>query len=121
MSPLDATRADQEAAVNFTRSLLLDWMRQNTLEGISLQQSLWVFSRFETFEISAPWGSSRVDIFKMFNSGAIPTLYYCLCKVQPDSMLEQYHWLTQARIDWVKDRIASHIGAGMASYLSSLP
>jgi hypothetical protein len=82
---------------------------------------LWVFSRFEEFQISAAFGTKHVDIFKMFYSGAIPTVYYCILRVAPDPMTESYHWLTQARLDWVKGKLEEYLGAGMSAYIQSLP
>ena len=112
--------SDQQASINFTQSLLREWMLQNTLEGMSIIQSCWVFSRFENIELTFPFGSKKVDLFKMFMSGAIPTLYYCLLKVQPDNMSESYHWVTQARLDWVKTRLETHLGTTTANYIKSL-
>lgn len=121
-SVLETTKADQEAAIQFTRQLLHDWMRQNTIEGMNLQQSLWMFSRFEGVTISTPWNTAQsIDLFKMLYVGAVPTVYYCLLRVQPDDMTQPYHWLTQARIDWFKSRIEEYIGADTAAYIGSLP
>ena len=113
-------QSDQQAAINFSQTLLRDWMLQNTLEGMTIINSCWVFARFENLTLQFPFGSHKVDLFKMFNAGAIPTLYYCLLKVQPDDMTESYHWVTQARLDWVKTRIASHLGPQAAAYIESL-
>ena len=118
---LEISKPDQDAAMSFSRQLLSDWMRQNTIDNINLYQSLWVFHRFENFTITQAWGTGHVDIFKMFQSGAVPTLYYTLLRIQPDDMTQTYHWLTQARIDWVKQRLVDFMGAGMAGYIATLP
>ena len=119
---LETTKTDQDMDVLFTRQLLFDWMRKNAKEdGMNIYQSLWVFARFERFQMTMPWGTDHYDLFKLFHSGAVPTLYYCLCRVQADDMSESYHWLTQERIDWFKSRIADHISPTMANYLASLP
>jgi len=110
----------QEQNINFGRGLLHDWMRRNTLEGMSVNQSLHVFSRFEDFYVDFGYGPKKVDLFKMFQSGAIPTVYFCILQVAPDSMLETYHWLTQARLDWVKERLEDYLGAGMTGYIQSI-
>lgn len=114
------TKNSQQANINFGQNLLHDWMRKNTLEGMTVAQSLWVFARFETFTITMPWGSSHVDLFKMFYAGAIPTVYYCILRVVPDDMTESYHWLNQTRLDWVKEKLEEHLGAGMVAYIQSL-
>jgi hypothetical protein len=115
-----ATRNSQQQNITFSQNLLQDWMRKNTLEGINIMQSLWVFSRFEQFIVSCDFGQKHVDLFKMFQSGALPTVYYCILQVQPDTMTEDYHWLTQERLDWVKEKIEAHLGNGMATHIQSL-
>jgi hypothetical protein len=115
-----ASKNTQQQNIAFGQSLLHDWMRKNTLEGMTIVQSLWIFSRFERFEVEFGFGPKRVDLFKMFQSGAIPTVYFCILQVQPDSMTEPYHWLTQDRLDWVKTRLESHLGEGMVAYIQGL-
>ena len=110
----------QEQNIAFGQKLLHDWMRKNTLEGMSVKQSIWVFSRFEDFEVQCDFGSKKVDLFKMFYSGALPTVYFCLLQVAPDPMTEDYHWLTQERIDWVKEQIEEFIGEGAAGHIQNL-
>ena len=115
-----SSRNTQEQNINFGRTLLHDWMRRNTLEGMSVQQSLHVFSRFEDFFVNFGHGPVKVDLFKMFYAGAMPTVYYCILQIQPDAMTESYHWLTQARLDWVKEQVESYLGAGMTAYIQSI-
>jgi hypothetical protein len=117
---LEVSRTNQQDAIAFGQGLLHDWMRKNVIEGMSIKQSLWVFSRFEDFHVTCDFGSRKVDIFKMFQSGAMPTVYYCLLQVIPDPMTENYHWVTEARMEWILLRIRAHIGEGMASYVESL-
>jgi hypothetical protein len=116
----ESSKVSQEQNIHFGQSLLHDWMRRNTLEGMSVNQSLWVFSRFEEFTVNAIFGTKHVDLFKMFQSGAIPTVYYCILRVTPDDMTQSYHWLTQERINWVKERLENFLGAGMVAYIQSL-
>ena len=116
----ESSAQTQEAAINFGRQLLHDWMRKNTLEGMSVKQSLWVFSRFESFTLQTEFGQKHVDLFKMFYAGAIPTVYYTILRVVPDDMTQSYHWLNQARLDWVKDRIKEYLSPQMISYLENL-
>jgi len=116
----NATKVNQQESINFGQILLHDWMRKNTLEGMSIKQSLWVFSRFEDFSIQCDFGSRKVDIFKMFQSGAIPTVYFCLLQVEPDPMTEDYHWVTQERMDWVLNKIKEFLGEDMANYIENL-
>lgn len=121
-SLLEITKPDQDTDIIFTKQLLYDWMRKNAKEdGMNIYQSLWVFARFERFQMTMPWGTDHYDLFKLFNAGAVPTLYYCLCRVEPDDMSQTYHWLTQERIDWFKSKIQEHIGISMAYYIASLP
>jgi hypothetical protein len=117
---LEASRTNQQEAITFGQGLLHDWMRKNVIEGMSIKQSLWVFSRFEDFYIDSDWGSRKVDVFKMFQAGAMPTVYYCLLQVTPDPMTEDYHWITEARMEWILLRVRAYIGEGMANYIESL-
>lgn len=117
------SRTSQEVNLNFGNQLLNDWMRKNIIEGMNIKQSLWVFSRFEDFYIDCDFGSRKVDIFKMFRSGAIPTAYFCLLQVDVDPMTEDYHWITQERIDWVLSQIEDYLdnqSPGMTDYIKSL-
>lgn len=114
------TESDQVAASEFSQSLLKQWMRRNTLEGMNIKQSLWVFARFEKFTIEINGNDEHVDLFKMFASGAIPTLYYCLLQVQPDDMSETYHWLTEARINWVKSKLEEFLGPQVTAYIQAI-
>jgi hypothetical protein len=117
---MSVSEKTQEQNINFGRTLLHDFMRKNIIEGMNIKQSLWVFARFEEFTISCDFGSKRVDFFKMFQSGAIPTAYYCLSQVAPDTMTETYHWLNQERLDWIKVQIQGYLGPGMVAYIDSL-
>lgn len=117
----EISRNTQESNIEFSRNLLNDWIRKNTLEGMNVTQSLWVFTRFENVELNFTFGTKKVDIFKMFYAGALPTAYYCLLRLQPDDMTQTYHWITQDRLNWVKSRMEAKLGAGMTAYLQSLP
>jgi hypothetical protein len=117
---MEMAKNTQQQNIEFGQQLLQDWMRKNSLEGMTIDQSLWVFSRFEALYLDLPWGNSRIDLFKLFQAGALPTLYYCLFKITPDDMTESYHWVTSERIDWVKERVANHIGAGMTAYIQQI-
>ena len=118
---VNATDSDQKAAMEFSQNLLREWMRRNSIEGMNIPQSIWVFSRFEEFTLPIDGQDRHIDIFKMFQSGALPTLYYCLLRIVPDDMSKSYHWVTQARIDWVKTKIAEFIGSQTAGYIQTLP
>lgn len=117
---LAASYPDQESAIMFSKKLLSDWMRKNTLEGMTIQQSLWVFSRIEDFSILIDGTNKKVDLFKMFQSGAIHTLYYCILRFTADDMSKPYHWVTQERINWVKAKIEEYLGAPTCAYIQTL-
>ena len=117
---MQASDSDQEAALKFTQKLLRDWMRRNTIEGMTIQQSLWVFARFEEFKITIDGMEKKIDLFKMFQAGAIPTLYYNLLRIVPDDFTKPYHWITQQRINWILEQIENHIGTQMSQYIRGL-
>lgn len=114
------SQSSQAASISFGDKLMHDWMRQNQLEGITIEQSAWVFSRFEEYQVNFGAGLKHIDMFKLFASGAIPTAYYAILGVAPDDMTQSYHWLTQARLDWVKSQMEDYLGAGMAAYIQNL-
>ena len=114
------SQASQAASIAFGDKLMHDWMRQNQIEGITIEQSAWVFSRFEEYQVNFGAGLKHIDMFKLFLSGAIPTAYYAILGVAPDDMTQSYHWLTQARLDWVKSQIEAYLGAGMVAYIQNL-
>lgn len=117
---IELKNPDQIAAINFCEQLLKKWMRRNLVLGITIQQSLWVFSRFEEFKIDIDGQQMHIDIYKLFQSGAVPTLYYCMTKIQPDDMTKSYHWLTQECIDWVKNQIEEFIEPETVAYIKSI-
>lgn len=116
----EVSRENQEAAIEYGSRVIKDWMRKNSLEGISIVQSLWVFSRLEEISVGFPFGTKHVDIFKMLQGGALASSYYCLLAVAPDDMTQPYHWVTSDRLNWMKQELAIYLGPGQVNYIEGL-
>jgi hypothetical protein len=125
MPNITTTISDQAAAIDFCTDLMNTFVRNNTNEGITIEQSLYLFARLGNLTIAREWpdmpGDVKVDLSTLMQTGAIPTLYFVLLRLTPDDMTQPYHWLSQARIDWMKGKIEEFIGLGMAAYIQSLP
>jgi hypothetical protein len=123
--PSDNTVCDQAAAIGFCTNLMNTFIRNNTNEGITIEQSLYLFSKLSNFTVARDWPDmpegTRIDLSTLMETGAVPTLYFVLLRLPADDMTKSYHWLTQARIDWMKGKIEEFIGPGMAAYIQSLP
>jgi hypothetical protein len=117
---MPTTVYDQQAAIDFCASLMNEFVRNNTNEGMTIDQSLYLFTKLSCFPMARPWGEVEVDLSLLFERGAVPTLYFVLLRLTPDDMTQPYHWLTQERIDWMKSKIEEFIGSGMASYIQSM-
>ena len=114
------SQASQAASIAFGDKLLHDWMRQNQVEGITIEQSAWVFSRFEEYQVNFGAGLKHIDMIKLLLNGAIPTAYYSILGVAPDDMTQPYHWLTQARVDWFKSQMEDYLGADTVASIQAL-
>lgn len=115
--------SQQEAAINYCREVYREMIIRNVKDGINIMQSTYLFSRFEQYEYTIPGTNQtiKVDLFKLLETGAIPTLYYHLLRVQPDDMTQPYHFLTQERLNWLKSKFREWLGNETASYIESLP
>ena len=115
--------SQQEAAITYCKSVYREMVIRNVQDGINIIQSTYLFSRFEQYEYTIPGTDKtvKVDLFKLFETGAIPTLYYHLLRVQPDDMTQPYHFLTEERLNWLRQKFRDWLGHETAAYIESLP
>jgi hypothetical protein len=113
--------AEQESAIIFCQELLKKMIRKNVSEGINIVQSSWAFSRFENYKfVLNDETEIKIDLFKLFESGAIHTLYYHLLRIEPDDMSKAYHWFTVERLSFIKNKIKTWLGEEVSTYIETL-
>lgn len=99
--------ADKESAEKFLRRLMLDITDEYNQAGITDVQGLWVYHRFRKVDVNGMQLSIADLIAPFCDVGAI---YYLFANMQPDAMTEPYHWMTQERIDSIRNKIGVFLG-----------
>ncbi len=97
----------------FADNLMQRLKEKNMQEGLSsIDQSAWVHHRMRKidFTLSDTTTVVQIDLMNLIISGDIETAEYVLGQLAPDDMTQTYHWLTQARIDWIRNEIRSYLG-----------
>lgn len=97
----------------FADNLIQRLKEKNVLEGLnSLDQSAWVHHRMRKIDytLSDTTTVVQLDLMNLVVSGDIETAEQALGQMVPDDMTETYHWLTQVRIDWIRNEIRAYLG-----------
>lgn len=97
----------------FADELMQRLKEKNILEGLSsIDQSAWVHHRLRKLSFTLSDGVTQVylDLMNLVVSGDIETAEQALGQMTPDDMTEAYHWMTQARIDWIRNEIRTYLG-----------
>lgn len=97
----------------FADSMMQEMKEKNLLEGLSsIDQAAWVHHKLRKvdYTLSDETTIVQIDILNLVVSGDIETAEHALGQMPPDDMTESYHWLTQARIDWIRNEIRTYLG-----------
>lgn len=97
----------------FADNLMQRLKEKNMQEGLSsIDQSAWVHHRMRKidFTLSDTTTVIQIDLMNLIISGDIETAEYVLGQLAPDDMTQSYHWLTQTRIDWIRNEIRAYLG-----------
>lgn len=97
----------------FADDLMQRLKEKNILDGLnSIDQSAWVHHRLRKIDYTLSDNTTvvQLDLMNLVVSGDIETAEQALGQVTPDDMTEAYHWLDQARIDWIRNEIRTFLG-----------
>ena len=97
----------------FADELMQKLKEKNIAEGLaSIDQSSWVHHRMRKvdYTLSDETTVVQLDVMNLVVTGDIETAEQVLGQMDPDDMTEDYHWLTQARIDWIRNEIRTYLG-----------
>lgn len=106
----ESIRSDNLASIRFAQDVLLEFKQKNISEGINAQQALWLHHRASSWTCAVGGSSFNVNLLAMAAVGDIEAIYVALAHGVPDDMTLAYHWMSQQRVDWLKSRIAAHMG-----------
>lgn len=129
LSPTDLTTLNSLVASHFPATLVVsksvkqnkefadDMMQRlkekNILEGLdSIDKSAWVHHRMRKvdYTLSDTTTVAQLDVMNLVVTGDIETAEQALGQMSPDDMTKDYHWLTQERIDWIRNEIRNYLG-----------
>jgi hypothetical protein len=97
----------------FAENMMERLKKKNILEGLSsIDQAAWIHHRMRkmAFTLSDEETIVHIDLMNLVVSGDIETAEFVLGQMAPDDMSEPYHWMTQARIDWIRNEIRTYLG-----------
>lgn len=97
----------------FADQMMQRLKEKNILEGLStIDQSAWVHHRLRKMDYTLSDNTTivQLDLMNLVVSGDIETADQALGQMAPDDMTESYHWLTQARIDWIRNEVRTYLG-----------
>lgn len=97
----------------FADDCMQRFKQKNIIEGLStMDQAAWVHHRMRVVDYTLAEDSSvvKIDLMNLIVSGDIELAYFVMGQMVPDDMTKPYHWWTQARIDWVRNEIATYLG-----------
>lgn len=96
----------------FADDMMQRMKERNILEGLSgIDQAAWVHHRFRKTDYVLDDGPTvQIDVLNLVVSGDIETAEHVLGQMLPDDMTEVYHWLTQDRLDWMRNEIRAFLG-----------
>jgi hypothetical protein len=96
----------------FADNLMERLKNKNLIEGLSsVDHAAWVHHRLRkvNYTLSDETTVTQLDIMNLVVSGDIETAEHALGQMTPDDMTESYHWLTQERIDWIRNEIRAYL------------
>ena len=87
--------------------------QKNIIEGLSsIDQAAWIHHRLRKIDYTLSDNVTvvQIDVMNLVVSGDIETAEQVLGQIVPDDMTQAYHWLSQARIDWIRNDIRTYLG-----------
>jgi hypothetical protein len=99
--------------IDFSIELIQKLKLKNIFAGLSsIDQALWVHHRLRRVDmfLSDDQTQVSIDVLNLVISGDVETAEKVLSKIQPDDMTEDYHWLTEDLILWIRNEIRAYLG-----------
>jgi hypothetical protein len=106
---LDKTVAENRL---FSEDLIQRFKKQNLISGLStIDRAAWVHHRLRKVDylLSDNETLIHIDVLNLVISGDIETAEQVLGQMSPDDMSEDYHWLNQERINWLRNEIRKYL------------
>jgi hypothetical protein len=97
----------------FADKLMQDIKFKNIEEGLtSIDQSAWIHHRLRKIDYTLSDGLTvvQIDLMNLIISGDVETADQVLGQLDADDMSENFHWLNQDRIDWIRNEIRTYLG-----------
>lgn len=97
---------------DFADDMMQRMKERNLLEGLSsIDQAAWVHHRLRKTDYVLDAGATvQIDVLNLVISGDIETAEHVIGQMSPDDMTQAYHWLTQDRLDWIRNEIRTYLG-----------
>lgn len=98
---------------DFANKLMQDIKFKNIEEGLnSIDQSAWVHHRLRKIDYTLSDATTvvQIDLMNLIISGDVETADQVLSQLVVDDMTENYHWLNQDRVDWIRNEIRTYLG-----------
>jgi len=94
----------------YAEDLLERFKKKNLSEGINAIQGMWMHSRMRAVSFTFYGLPVVIDILNMAVSGDVELACLALMNTAPDDGSQPFHWLTQARINWLVADMKSFLG-----------
>lgn len=94
----------------FADDLMERFKQRNIADGINAAQGLWMHHRIRALDITVSSIPMTVDLANFIISGDVELACISLQYAQPDDMSLPYHWMSQARVDWLVTELKKYLG-----------
>lgn len=104
-------KADNDAKIQYGKTLMVNFKYQNITDGITGPQAVHLEYRMDNIPFIQSDGTVETNsLYNKMITGDLDTAYFILLYMQPDDMSKPYHSVTQAKIDYLKNALASFLG-----------
>lgn len=94
----------------YCRRLFAYFKVKNAQSGANLVQAAWSHSRLRALNTTIGGLSVTLDVINLVNTGELELVYAALEGMTVDDGSLPYHWLTQTRVDDIKDELKIYLG-----------
>jgi hypothetical protein len=100
-----------QSKVDFAQELIERLKKKNISEGINALRGLWMHQRIRALPVTLPGAPTMtIDLMNMVISGDLELACLSLMYTPPDDMTMPFHWLSQARLDWIIAELKLYLG-----------
>lgn len=94
----------------YAEDLLERLKQKNISEGINAMQGMWMHHKMRALEVNFMGVDFVVDIMNMAVSGDVEIACLALMNCVADPMTLPYHWMSEARINWIIADMKAYLG-----------